>query len=405
LEACGEQLQQQQQQQQQGEDVAAWLSAAPKLLWQLGTSKPRISQMLLQLLFEASRLTPPGSLIQQQLTQLQPQLAAVLATLLPPPAAPQPPTAALQVMLGPLAGLPAACQVLAVDTITHQQQLTPPLLKAVVLACRVSAYQDAAVQRLLDGVLGAGAGGSSLPPADYASLAATLLSPAPAGGYVERGGRQRIAAGFARHQLLVRSVCRWLQAYGPLPELLQLLAPPLLRQWQALADAMPNAAAGSRTCGSGPVCCLSYSLSCLAALAADAGVPLPPELAALLPQVLAAHLLSASDAAVDSALQQLVLPLASALPDVVALPLLQQLAAAAASLHGHLRLAVAVTGRLLRHSTLKLLWLREHARMALVLAQLSGAAAGGGGGREAHADLAVEVARLEACLAALCMEH
>lgn len=416
--------------------IAAWLAAAPKQLYQLGASKPKISQLLLQLLFEAARLAVPGLPMEQQLQALQPQLAALLCTALPAPpgggttapgsaagkqsgkkqqqqaggvavtaSASAAAAAPVKVLLGPLPDLPPSCQHLAFDTLAHLPQLTPPLLKAVALSCRLTPYSDAAVQRLLDGLLSSAAG--SMPPHVYVSFVATLLSPGPPGGYTHRhqgsskgagsnsnSGRRGLQAGFVRHQQVVDAVARWLHCYGPLPQLLQLMAAPLLQQYEGLQGEQQQG--GAEGGSAAAVCCLSYSLLAVAALAAGCWLPsssgsqcvagpaaeeqeaaaraIPAQLLSILPAVLASHCLSratgaadafAAEAAVEACLQQLVLPLAHTLPaSSLLLPLLQQLVDVAVqegqqSEEGVLRAVLHVMRVLLAQQGLKLVWLQH----------------------------------------------
>lgn len=255
---------------QQESGIAAWVAAAPKLLWECGSNKPNISKLLLLLLYHAARLSLPGSLIQQQLVESQQQLAPLFATVLPTGSKKQQKAtdssaaaAATPVLVGPLAALPADAQSLACDALCFQPQLQQPLLRAVALSSRLSSYADSAVLRLLDSVLAAA--GSSIPPDQYLSFVSTLLSPGPAGGYVDRSTGSRIDGGFSRHQLVVDAVCCWLHTYGPLQEVLPLLLPVLLQQWQQQVAAADGAAAGSSAVGCVRSC--SYSCASLAALA------------------------------------------------------------------------------------------------------------------------------------------
>lgn len=392
-------------------DVAAWLAAAPKFLYDLGSNKPRLSQMLLQLLFEAARLSVPGSAIEQQLQGLQPQLAALLVTALPPQAAAaaaakqtkQQQAAAgasgqaVHVLVGPLAELPPACQHTAFDTLAHLPQLSPALLKAMALSCRIASYPDAAVQRLLDGVLSAA--GSSMAPDVFVSFAATLLSPGPAAGYLDRASKRQVAAGFGRHQQTVDAVCRWLHCYGPVQDLLPLLAVPLLQQQQqdpAAQEESPQQA-----------CCLTYSLAALTALGAGCWVPsssaagaagtapslvaaagldggrsgVPPELLSALPGVLAHYCLHrasadalAAEAAVEHSLRQLVLPLTCTLPcDSLLLPFTRQLVQQGL-VQQQLRAVLQVLRVLLGCQGLRLVWVQHEGKVRTLLQQLEAAA-------------------------------
>jgi hypothetical protein len=266
--------------------VSGWLAAAPKLLWEQGTARPHVSRLLLLMVYQAGRLAQPGSAVQQQLLQVQPQLAALLATSLPGSSSSSSKQskkrkqqdgdqqqqqggslqeAAVAVLVGPLAGLPASVQSLAFDALCFQPQLQPQLLKAVALSCRLTSYSNAAVARLLDSVLAAA--GSSMPPDQFLSFVATLLSGPPAGGYVDCSSGKNIGGKFDRHQQLVNAVCRWLHTYGPLDELLQLLAPVAVQQWQQ--QQQHGVVAGS----SDSLRCSSYSCASLAALAAGCWCP------------------------------------------------------------------------------------------------------------------------------------
>jgi hypothetical protein len=263
--------------------VCGWLAAAPKLLWEQGTARPHMSRLLLLMVYHAGRLAQPGSAVQQRLLQVQPQLAALLATALPGSSSSSKQSkkrkqqdgdqqqqqgvslqeTAVAVLIGPLAGLPASVQSLAFDALCFQPQLQPQLLKAVALACRLTSYSDAAVARLLDSVLAAA--GSSMPPDQFLSSVATLLSGPPAGGYVDRSSGKKIGGKFDRHQQLVNAVCRWLHTYGPLGELLQLLAPVAVQQWQQQQGVVAGSSDSLR--------CSSYSCASLAALAAGCWCP------------------------------------------------------------------------------------------------------------------------------------
>jgi hypothetical protein len=161
------------------------------------------------------------------------------------------------------------------------------------------------VSRLLDGLLHRAP--SVLPPDVYLSLIASLLTP-PAVAYVWRGGGgggggggDGPAGGFERHLAVVRCVCRWLPAYGQPSQLLQLLEPCLMHQWQQLAPAAePTAAAGGGGGGDGAsseaarVCMMAASLACIASSAAAAcatggdASTLPQQLLDSLPAIIAA---------------------------------------------------------------------------------------------------------------------
>jgi hypothetical protein len=460
--------------------VASWLAAAPKLLWEQRTARPHVSRLLLLLLYHAGRLSQPGSLTQQQLLQVQPQLAALLATALPAASSSskqskkrkqqqdddeqqqqqQDADSAVTVLVGPIAGLPASVQCLAFDALCFQPQLQPQLLKAVALASRLSCYSDAAVARLLDAVLAAA--GSSMPPEQFLSFAATLLSAPPADGYVDRSSGKELGGKFDRHQQLVNAVCRWLHAYGPLQDLLQLLAPVGVQQWQQ--QQRQGVPAGS----SDSLRCCSYSCASLAALAAGCWCPtgkisssrtsadtaaaaMPQVLLEQLPAVLAAYCTSSmaaaernssssgngssaaapsskpqavamaavgptaadavseSAAAVDACLS-VVLPLLAAVPDCV-LPFLGQLvtgcvatgAAAAAGSGIGLEAAVHVTKVVLGQQCLKGCLVQQEQQLQQLVARLAAAAQQlqqeGGAGAAA---VVGQVTQLQAAVALLC---
>ena len=94
------------------------VQAIPRLLWELGSTKPATSHMALGLLHSALRFAPEGSALSDVLDGLQPQLCPLYCSLL----APKPPKgvskgagavakAGKVVVPGPLAQLPTATQV------------------------------------------------------------------------------------------------------------------------------------------------------------------------------------------------------------------------------------------------------------------------------------------------------
>lgn len=108
-------------------DVAAWLAALPRFLFELGGGNAAASQAALALLAGVARCSPPGGPLAAALLQLQPQLAPLWAVVVPASsssggtgkaaaaaAAPDAATAASgpRVLVGPLVGLPLATQVL-----------------------------------------------------------------------------------------------------------------------------------------------------------------------------------------------------------------------------------------------------------------------------------------------------
>jgi len=85
------------------------LQGIPKLLWELGDSAPATSEAALRLLLDAGRTATPGGALAAALSGLQPQLAPLLGALLPLRRGGA--SAAPRFTAGPLARLPARCQV------------------------------------------------------------------------------------------------------------------------------------------------------------------------------------------------------------------------------------------------------------------------------------------------------
>jgi hypothetical protein len=300
--------------------VARWVAAAPRLLWDAGSRRPACSLLLLRLLFQAARLSRPGSQVHAALCEpTQPQLAALFATPVPARrnartggdaaaaagAVRQPhqdagskestgtsdttSTAAQTtlVVLGPLCALPEDAQALACDTLALLPVLQPSLLRAAALACRLSCYSDGMVHRLSHALMAAAP--RTLPPSDLLSLAATLLAPPPPGGYADVQhpvGSAVLSCGWVRHAALIDAVCGSLHTYAPLCELLPLLAPTALSEWQSAQQSwqqqqqqkqqqsMPvTLPTAGQTSAALRLRCSSYAVASLAALARDCWGP------------------------------------------------------------------------------------------------------------------------------------
>ncbi len=99
-------------------NASKMVQAIPRLLWELGSTKPATSHMALGLLQSALRFAPEGSALSDVLDGLQPQLCPLYCSLL----APKPPKgvskgagpvakAGKVVVPGPLAQLPTTTQV------------------------------------------------------------------------------------------------------------------------------------------------------------------------------------------------------------------------------------------------------------------------------------------------------
>jgi pre-rRNA-processing protein IPI1 len=279
-------------------DMAGWLRAAPKALWGLGDRSPGSSRVLLSMLYHTARLGLPGSPLVEALSEVQPQLSPLLCTALAPPQAaaaavsapsskkakkPQVPAAAaapadaaaVQVLIGPLARLPAPIQCVGADLLSLLSPLHPSLVRSVALAARLSSFDDAFVSRLLDGVLTAAPG--SVTADVYLQLLATLLAPRAGAALVAHGagaaaaaGAAPLDAGFGRHRLVVDCVCRWLHRFGPPAELVGVLEDCLVEQWEQLETAGGGGGGGS---SAGPGArSVAYSIVSAASLAAGSWV-------------------------------------------------------------------------------------------------------------------------------------
>ena len=82
------------------------MQALPKLLWELGSSRPEASRLALRSLFYAARFARCDGPIHASCKQLQPSLAVFYCALLPAAAG-----ASTSRLLSPLAKLPVHCQV------------------------------------------------------------------------------------------------------------------------------------------------------------------------------------------------------------------------------------------------------------------------------------------------------
>ncbi|KAL0042692.1 hypothetical protein WJX79_007939 [Trebouxia sp. C0005] len=122
-----------------------WLQAIPRLLWDLGSTKPATSHMALGLLHSALRFAPEGSALSDVLDGLQPQLCPLYCSLL----APKPlkggskgagavVKAGKVVVPGPLAQLPTNTQELAVDLLFYY----PTIHEATARTCAVVCLTD-----------------------------------------------------------------------------------------------------------------------------------------------------------------------------------------------------------------------------------------------------------------------
>jgi hypothetical protein len=126
------------------EEVATWIAAMPKFLWELGTSSPAATETGLRLILDAARCctTAPLCSVTQDacdadnqtpemvgrseraalieaLAACQPQLAPLFAVAVPRKSKGSSSSDAKRLVLGPLASLPLATQALAVDVLYH----------------------------------------------------------------------------------------------------------------------------------------------------------------------------------------------------------------------------------------------------------------------------------------------
>lgn len=356
-------------------------------------------QALLQLLHDGARFATPGSGVHAALEQVTSQLAPLLATPLPPT------SGAAPVLMGPLAKLPQPVQLQGLDLLASLPAYPPSLLKAVVVAAQCSTYPDAALLRLLEGLLHRAA--SVLPPDVLLSLVASLLAP-PAAAYVSRGGGGRggsgvdealtLTGGLDRHLMVVKAVVRWLPGYGSPVQLLAMLEPCLLQRWQQLGSGPDDADAARR---------LASSLVLLATAAAAAreqqqrapGAVVAAALWAQLPDIAArlcfswsgggspasgapatAAAAAAAAAALPSAAAEpwaLVLALLEAAHEL-ALPTLEALAAGPGGSDGPqwVRERLPAVQLVMAHKPLAQIWLQHEAALWALHERLSGWAQG-----------------------------
>lgn len=100
------------------------LQAVPKLLWQLGTTRPATSKVALHMLHSVLKVAPAGSALSAALDKLQLQLCLLWGSLLDQKASPQDQKGSLQspaaaekgFVVGPLAQLTEVTQVRVVTS-------------------------------------------------------------------------------------------------------------------------------------------------------------------------------------------------------------------------------------------------------------------------------------------------
>ncbi|KAK9808862.1 hypothetical protein WJX72_005380 [[Myrmecia] bisecta] len=222
------------------EQAAGWVEAMPRLLWELGSSRPESSRLALRLLLDAGRYASPNGAISQTLTSLQPQLAPFFCSLLPVAAAAAASKKAQKggskgqqsgtlpakaggkadkvFTPGPLAKLPADCQTLAVDLLYFLPSISEVTLRTVALLALSSSYPIALATRAVAIVARRG---NDADPAQFLSWLLTLL--------VGRSAHLPADGDWRRHTAVVEAACHAMQTYGKPGEVLQLLAPALVQ--------------------------------------------------------------------------------------------------------------------------------------------------------------------------------
>ncbi|KAL0049524.1 hypothetical protein WJX82_004125 [Trebouxia sp. C0006] len=219
-----------------------WLQAIPRLLWELGSTKPATSHMALGLLHSALRFAPEGSALSDVLDGLQPQLCPLYCSLL----APKPPKgvskgagavakAGKVVVPGPLAQLPTATQELAVDLLFYYPTIHEATARTCAVVCLTETFPVQLALRIID-VLSARTcqGDASI----LVSFLVTLLL-----GHVSQA---QLSVNHARHAHLVAAVCRAICRVASPDEMLRAMEPVLLqhastaagRLWAALPSVM-----------------------------------------------------------------------------------------------------------------------------------------------------------------------
>ena len=254
-------------------DVATWLAALPRHLFELGGSNPAATQASMRLLLGAARCAPAGSGLAAALQDLQPQLAPLFVVLLPPGKQAAAAAAGPRVHVGPLGSLPGEVQVrlggwdgelaakraclhctgvawdafpslqhppgaallthhpapscplscpmqdLAVDLLFHFPAASEQLLRTAAVVCLGDAFPTATACRLL-GVLAAKAGAGGAEPAAFAGLLLNILSGSSAAGLQQQS--------WARHAALVSAACDAAMQLGQPEAVAAALLPPLL---------------------------------------------------------------------------------------------------------------------------------------------------------------------------------
>ncbi|KAG2501063.1 hypothetical protein HYH03_000882 [Edaphochlamys debaryana] len=288
--------------------VSGWLAPLPKLLWEAGGGAPEASAAALALLMDAARFAAPGSTMATFLgATLQPQLAPLFGTQLPPKAAkaalkaaaagaggggaegcgsddPGVPAAAaagaegvLVVLPGVVGKLPAGVGAVAIDLLYHTGPPGAALLKPLAAALSSSALPAPLALRLLDVTLSRLAAGGSDAALAASWLLSVLFGPQHGQRVLAPDGSD-LTAGWARRKAVVDGVTLALGGLGGPGALLTVLAPQLA--------ALPLAEGGS--VGGGAARVQRYSLvrlaeAALAEAGRGGGPGVPKALAATLP--------------------------------------------------------------------------------------------------------------------------
>ncbi|DBA90449.1 TPA: hypothetical protein ACH3X1_003716 [Trebouxia sp. C0004] len=211
-----------------------WLQAIPRLLWELGSTKPATSHMALGLLHSALLFAPEGSALSDVLDGLQLQLCPLYCSLL----APKPlkgvskgagavAKAGKVVLPGPLAQLPATTQELAVDLLFYYPTIHEATARTCAVVCLTDTFPEQLALRIID-VLSSRAcqGDASV----LVSFLVTLLL-----GHVSQA---HLLVNYARHAHLVEAVCRAVCRVDSPDVMLRAMEPVLLHHASTAAGSL-----------------------------------------------------------------------------------------------------------------------------------------------------------------------
>ncbi|BBN01905.1 pre-rRNA-processing protein IPI1 [Marchantia polymorpha subsp. ruderalis] len=216
-----------------------WLESLPKLLWELKSSHPNISQAVLEMLLHLGRSSPDGSPLAERYTGLQQAMVPFFCTFLKQ-------RDESRCLYGPFINLPKPCQELATDLLFYYTSFSPLFLKVLAQCCLCPELDVSVAVRIVEVLQQAFCKGA-VELSEHLSFLLTLLmgrltsqtgrtkkkpqaeTEAGATGSGERQADSRLEIQ-KRHNVLVGVVCACLAQLGDGHVLLQLIGPSIRQE-------------------------------------------------------------------------------------------------------------------------------------------------------------------------------